>query len=405
MLKQILLTALAASLLLQPASTQAATLASRLKGYVLLQVQSHGEAWYVRPTDLKRYYMKDGPAAYQVMRQFGLGITTADLTRLLAGDAALKTRLLGQIVLQVELHGEAYYICPGNRNVIYIKDGPAAYEIMRGCSLGVTNSDLALIPMGDLPGSTPAPAPAPDASGVAYETRTIQTQNGTFSIRLASFDTASFSMITDTADTSDCENNCAAKSLEAYVQENAAAIGIHGSYFCPPDYAPCAGKINTFLSPVYNSEAGVMRNQAKLPWHNGPLMAQAENGTMFYYHRSSEFGNSVADFESRTGLKLKAAIANYPSLMENGSVVVESEPIETAQLSKGTRGGIGYNGSKTFLVIASSASVKDLAYIFQALGATHAMNLDGGATAALYSGGYKFGPNRLLTNVILFKKR
>lgn len=148
-------------LALLPAAGQAVTLASRLKGYVLLQVQSHGEAWYVNPVDLRRYYLRDGPAAYQIMRLLGLGISNSDLTRLLAGDATMKARLLGRILLQVEAHGEAYYICPRDKTVIYIKDGPAAYQVMRNCSLGITNSDLNLISTNTLPGTVTPPSPTP----------------------------------------------------------------------------------------------------------------------------------------------------------------------------------------------------------------------------------------------------
>ena len=77
----------------------------------------------------------------------------------------------------------------------------------------------------------------------------------------------------------------------------------------------------------------------------------------------------------------------------------------------------GYNkpqaGSKEYidedyyyLVIASSASVQNLAAIFETLGAEYAMNLDGGGTAAMYyDGEYKVGPGRLLPNAILFINR
>ena len=51
---------------------KAEEISSKLKGRILLQVESHGEAWYVRMKDLKRYYMKDGAAAYSIMRFFSL---------------------------------------------------------------------------------------------------------------------------------------------------------------------------------------------------------------------------------------------------------------------------------------------------------------------------------------------
>jgi hypothetical protein len=158
-----------------PHTSSAATFSEQLKGRILLQVQTHGEAWYVYPRDPHRYYLKDGPAAYNIMRAFGLGISNTDLSRLLAGNLTLKSKLRGWIVLKVQSHGEAYYVCPQDNNVYYLKDGPAAYNIMRRCSLGITNANLARIPVGSIgpspsaplfvenptPIPTPIPAPTP----------------------------------------------------------------------------------------------------------------------------------------------------------------------------------------------------------------------------------------------------
>ena len=61
-------------------------LADQLKGKILLQVQSRGEAWYINPVDGKRYYMKDGEQAYQIMRFLSLGITNNDLRKIPVGE-------------------------------------------------------------------------------------------------------------------------------------------------------------------------------------------------------------------------------------------------------------------------------------------------------------------------------
>ncbi|MEA3464043.1 MAG: M23 family metallopeptidase [Patescibacteria group bacterium] len=60
-------------------------LTERLKGRILLQAQSHHEAWYVNPVDRKRYYLKDGEEALKIMKKFGLGITNADLEKIKIG--------------------------------------------------------------------------------------------------------------------------------------------------------------------------------------------------------------------------------------------------------------------------------------------------------------------------------
>ncbi|OGH81006.1 MAG: hypothetical protein A3I29_02020 [Candidatus Magasanikbacteria bacterium RIFCSPLOWO2_02_FULL_44_11] len=127
----------------------------RLLGQILLQVESVGEAWYVNPVDGKKYYMKDGPTAYQMMRQFGLGITNANLAKI-PQEGETKTfpttlnHVKGKILLQVEDHGEAWYVHPKTGIRYYMKDGEAAYNLMRYYSLGITNADLEKIPVGDL---------------------------------------------------------------------------------------------------------------------------------------------------------------------------------------------------------------------------------------------------------------
>lgn len=57
-------------------------LINRLKGRIVLQVQSLGQAWYINPVDGKRYYLGTPQRALAGMRYFGLGITNADLSRI-----------------------------------------------------------------------------------------------------------------------------------------------------------------------------------------------------------------------------------------------------------------------------------------------------------------------------------
>ena len=57
-------------------------LSSRLSGLILLQVETNGEAWYLNPKDKKRYYLKDGAAAFQIMKYLSLGIRNSDLNQI-----------------------------------------------------------------------------------------------------------------------------------------------------------------------------------------------------------------------------------------------------------------------------------------------------------------------------------
>src|SRR3989339_750702 len=63
-------------------SNAAATLASRLAGRILLQTQSKGEAWYVDPVSLGRYYLGKPTNCLNVMKSRGLGISNADLAQI-----------------------------------------------------------------------------------------------------------------------------------------------------------------------------------------------------------------------------------------------------------------------------------------------------------------------------------
>ncbi|MEK7102722.1 MAG: phosphodiester glycosidase family protein, partial [Patescibacteria group bacterium] len=253
-----------------------------------------------------------------------------------------------------------------------------------------------------------APQSINDNFASMAQTMNIATDQGTFKINLVTLSREAFTMITDAAIASDCDRDCAAITLEQYINKDAGSsgIGIHGTYFCPPDYAPCANKINSFLPPVFNTLTDSMLNEDALRVHAGPLLVQTVDGADQYFHRTKDFGSSVADFESRTGKQVKAAIANYPSLIENSTVIVDTEPMEDPQTTKAVRGGIGYDSRRVYLAIAQNASVENLAYVFKALKVDNAMNLDGGGSAALYfAGSYLVGPGRLLPNAIVFKKR
>ncbi len=209
MFKKILLFTILGSLgvALFASFASAASLTQRLSGYILLQVEQHGEAWYVDPVTSTRSYMKNGDVAYNALREFGLGIKNSDLNKIPVGvearfndidsdndgladkleeglktdptladtdgdgisdgqevltnntdplgqnqliyDTALISRLKGRILLQIESRGEAWYLNPQDGKRYYMKDGDAAYQIMRYLSLGITNNDLSLIPVNE----------------------------------------------------------------------------------------------------------------------------------------------------------------------------------------------------------------------------------------------------------------
>lgn len=206
-LRPLLLCAAFASTLGLLASVTHAATSPSLLGRILLQVESRGEAWYVSPKDGTRIYLQDGLTAYQLMRQMSVGVTNANLQKIpvgyavssrvtgeadadqdglsdafeqalgtnvyiadtdmdgysdktevengfnplgkaaLAKDRALISRLRGQLLLQTEGHGEVWYLNPIDQKRYYLRDGQAAYELMRRVGLGITNAKLNAIPV------------------------------------------------------------------------------------------------------------------------------------------------------------------------------------------------------------------------------------------------------------------
>lgn len=134
-------------------TTSAESLAERLSGKILLQVEKNGEAWYVYPETKERYFLGRPSDAYDVMRQLGLGISNADLSLIpevgtnAKGNKALRQRLAGRILLQVESHGEAWYVHPDTQTREYLGRPEDAFKIMREHGLGIADLDLVSIPV------------------------------------------------------------------------------------------------------------------------------------------------------------------------------------------------------------------------------------------------------------------
>lgn len=182
-------------------STLALSAPSNLKGKILLQVESKGEAWYVSPADGKRHSLGRPNDAFNLMRQLGVGISNDNLKKIKIADENLigqdsdndglsdmaedaigtdknnqdsdadsyndKDEIMGgynpsgngklnldnnfakgqsgKILLQVEKHGEAWYVNPDNNQRYFMSRPGDAFNLMRKLGLGISNSNLASI--------------------------------------------------------------------------------------------------------------------------------------------------------------------------------------------------------------------------------------------------------------------
>ncbi len=170
----------------------------RLKGIILLKVEDKGKAYYVHPNTHTVYYLGRPADAFFIMREQGIGISNADLEKfplalseafgkdtdgdelsdmledaigtgkfthdtdddgfsdseeLLQGfsptsdkklfyDISFANRHKGKIFLQVENHGEAWFINPADRKRYFLGRPEDAFALMRNLSLGISNRDF-----------------------------------------------------------------------------------------------------------------------------------------------------------------------------------------------------------------------------------------------------------------------
>lgn len=123
-------------------------LTNSLLGRILLQVESHGESWYLNPVDSSRYFMGRPLDAFNLMKRFALGVNNADMQEFLLRGAP--RRLSGRIVMNVDDKGKAYYVNPLNLKLYYLGNPDNAFSIMKSFGLGISNIHLRQIKVGEL---------------------------------------------------------------------------------------------------------------------------------------------------------------------------------------------------------------------------------------------------------------
>jgi hypothetical protein len=233
--------------------------------------------------------------------------------------------------------------------------------------------------------ATPVNAPASNTlPGSGYTRQKVATSRGEFVVSMVVAPGAR--AIIETAGDSDCGNNCPVKSLAEHVAASGGFAGINGAYFCPPDYAQCQGKVNTFDTLAVNGRSKAVINQANNVYSTVPLVA-AYGSSLSFYDQTVQWG---ADASSGGGL------ANYPRLLRDGNIANSDEN------GKGTRGFIGMKDNAIVIGHIYAASFADSAEALKTLGLQNALNLDGGGSTALwFEGGYKAGPGRALPTAIV----
>lgn len=124
-------------------------------------------------------------------------------------------------------------------------------------------------------------------------------------------------------------------------------------------------------------------------------------------HFYLEFKSPDSGFWNRA----QEVIGCGPTLIRNGEVCVDptSEGFRNAKIltASGQRSAVGITRDRHLLIVTcASATIRQLGSVMKAIGAWNAMNLDGGASSALWANDhYITGPGRDLSNALLIVAR
>jgi len=118
-----------------PAGAESLTTVGQFSGRLVIEMDSQA-AWYVNPADQSRYSANSDQEVFHIMRFQSLGITNQDLAMIptdnndQSADLKLVNRLKGRILLQVEEHGEAWYVNPEDGLRYYLGRPGQARQIL-----------------------------------------------------------------------------------------------------------------------------------------------------------------------------------------------------------------------------------------------------------------------------------
>lgn len=317
-------------------------LTKRLSGRIILQTEKNGEAWYINPQDLKKYYLGRPADAFALMRELGLGISQADLA------------LIHKFGLKESLDQYSSY----EYRKIETDRGTFSLDLVR---LDLMNPNLEILTLA---------ADQEVCRGSACTAKSLADyvfKNQAFAGINASYFCAS------------------------------SACGKVNYYFAPV-YDNLLGKMinedqlkywttgpmiafdenNRFY---YFKDARDFKSKADFEQVYGvKLQAAMGNKPRILENKMNVLIDWDLDLGQSQGKYLRNAIAYRENLNNPGK-------------------------GDLYLVILRGATLDDLAYVLQYLGFDYALNLDGGYSSALiYNGEYMQGPGRKIPNAIIFKQ-
>ncbi len=101
-------------------------LSRQLAGKILLQVESQGQAWYINPVDLQRYYLGRPDDALRVFRALGLGISNQTFAVMDLSESFIEsseTLDLAELALEQPEHADVQAAIQEGQLQVMSKDG------------------------------------------------------------------------------------------------------------------------------------------------------------------------------------------------------------------------------------------------------------------------------------------
>lgn len=255
-----------------------------------------------------------------------------------------------------------------------------------------------------------AASPVEAATYDRFQTKTVTVGTKKFTIELLTVDLRNPKLkvktYTGTNDTNCFQRPCRVRSLQSFVKETNGFAGINGSYFCPKDYAACAGENGSFYWMMYNRRKQNFVNSYQNQFNKGGLFAFFKDRTWKFYPETRPFTKEDI-IDTIDPSFITGAISNGPTLISNSQNILKESTLDTKQRTvKSNRSGMGMKGSTLYLMVARGATVPDLGRIMKAMKIEQGLNLDGGGSSAIwYRGGYKVGPGRDIANALVFTER
>lgn len=119
------------------------TVAQRMSGRIVLQVQEKGQAWYVDPVTNKRISLGSTPSkAFEVMASRAVGVSNSEFNSF---SNKAPARLSGRFLIKPEDSGKLYYVNPSDLSINFINGASGAQSLIQKFGIGISNNDLAKI--------------------------------------------------------------------------------------------------------------------------------------------------------------------------------------------------------------------------------------------------------------------